>query len=94
MLELYVMGPTRLAKCYWMLKEIGVDFKEHIIDLSRGEHKDFSILKMNPFGKIPILRDGSFTLYKSTAIMNYLGEKYPESKLVPGMKIAIAIAMN
>jgi glutathione S-transferase len=83
MLELYGIGPSRWAKCYWMLKELGVDFKEHIVDLPSGEHKEAPILKMNPFGKIPILRDESFVLYESTSIMNYLGEKYPESKLVP-----------
>ncbi|MGY3804453.1 glutathione S-transferase family protein [Pigmentibacter ruber] len=82
MLELYGIGSSRWVKCYWMLKEIGVDFKEYLTD-PREAHKDPDILEMNPFGKIPILKDGSFFLYESTAILNYLGEKFPESKLIP-----------
>jgi glutathione S-transferase len=66
-----------------MLKEIGVDFKEHVLNLREGEQKTPAMLKMNPFGKAPVLKDGSFTLFESMAIMNYLGDKHPDSGLVP-----------
>lgn len=83
MIELYGFGPSRWAKCYWMLKEIGKDFQEHAIQVSKGDHKSPQFLALNPFGKVPAMKDGNVTLFESTAILNYLGEKYPESGLVP-----------
>ncbi len=83
MIELYGAGPSRWVKCYWMLKELNQPFTEHVVDFKNGEHKTATMLEMNPFGKVPILIDGKITLYESMAIVNYLGEKYPEFELVP-----------
>ena len=83
MIEIYGNGPSRWAKCYWMLKELGVEFKEHRVNFAAGEHKSAKILAMNPFGKLPVMKDGDVTLFESTAIINYLGEKYPQMGLVP-----------
>jgi len=83
MIELYGNGPSRWAKPYWMLKEMNKEFKECPVDFQKGEHKSPKITAMNPYGKVPILKDGSQVVYESTAIMNYLGEKFPESGMVP-----------
>lgn len=83
MLELYGGGPSRWLKCYWMLKEIGQEFKEHTIDFYKNEQKSPHILALNPFGKVPILKDGEKIVCESSAILNYLGDKFPESGLVP-----------
>ena len=83
MIELYGFGSSRWVKCYWMLKELNVPFKEHRLDLSAGELKKPEVLKLNPFGKAPFIKDSEMALFESLAILNYLGEKYPESKLVP-----------
>ena len=40
-------------------------------------------LEASPFGKIPALRDGDFTLSDSTAIAVYLDARYPEPPLIP-----------
>jgi glutathione S-transferase len=83
MIELYGAGPSRWVKCYWMLKELNVEFKEHVLNLLGGEQKTPTMLALNPFGKAPVLKDGAVTIFESMAIINYLGEKYPESGLVP-----------
>lgn len=83
MIELYGAGPSRWAKPYWMLKEIGKEFKECTVDFRSGEHKGPKITGMNPYGKLPVMKDDSVVVYESTAIMNYIGEKYPESGMVP-----------
>jgi glutathione S-transferase len=66
-----------------MLREMGKEFTPHVLNLMEGEHKTPKILELNPFGKTPILKDGKTVLFESTAILNYLGEKFPESGLVP-----------
>jgi len=40
-------------------------------------------MKLNPFGKIPTIKDGSFVLYESTVIVDYLDAKYKKKKLLP-----------
>ena len=42
-----------------------------------------AFLEASPFGKIPALRDGGYTLADSTAIAVYLDAKHPEPKLIP-----------
>ena len=40
-------------------------------------------LEASPFRKMPALRDGDYTLADSSAIIHYLGAKYPEPPLIP-----------
>jgi len=40
-------------------------------------------LEASPFRKMPALRDGSFTLADSSAIVHYLEAKFPEPALIP-----------
>jgi glutathione S-transferase len=37
----------------------------------------------SPLGKMPALRDGSFTLSDSSAIIHYVDARYPETPLIP-----------
>ncbi len=39
--------------------------------------------EINPNGKLPVLEDGSFTLWESCAIMQYLADKCPDQELYP-----------
>jgi len=83
MLELYGGGKSRWIKCYWILKELNQDFKEYHFDILKGEHKSPQLLSISPFAKLPVLKDGQFVLFESNAILTYLGDKFPESGLVP-----------
>lgn len=40
-------------------------------------------LAVSPFGKMPALRDGDFTISDSTAIVTYLDALHPEPNLIP-----------
>lgn len=53
-----------------------VDFKTD--QLSKPEYT-----KMNPNGAVPLLVDGDFNLWESTAIMQYLAEKKGDTKFYP-----------
>ena len=42
------------------------------------------LIELNSSGKVPVLRDGDMILTESAAIITHLGERFPESGLVPG----------
>ena len=53
------------------------------IDLRKGEQKTPEYLKLNPYGKVPVLTDDGTVLYESCIINEYLNEKYPNPPLMP-----------
>jgi glutathione S-transferase/GST-like protein len=65
------------------LKEKGVAFESHYLDLlSFDQHKP-DYLKINPNGTIPALVHDELMLTESTAIMEYVDEAFPGPKLMP-----------
>jgi glutathione S-transferase len=47
-----------------------------------GPHSP-AILEMNPFGKMPAMRHGDFTLYETSAIMRYIDDAFAGPRLTP-----------
>ena len=56
-------------------------YQSTLLEFSKGEHKAPEFLKLNPRGKVPVLKDDGFVLSESLAIMAYLDKKYPEPPL-------------
>lgn len=46
------------------------------VDLRQGAHKRPEFLQLNPFGQVPVLRDGEAVIADSTAILVYLARQY------------------
>jgi len=55
--------------------ELPVEVKA--VDLMQGEHKGEAFRAINPHGRIPVLVDGDYRLWESSAIMIYLAEQVP-----------------
>lgn len=83
MYQVYGMPRSRSARVTWALEEIGADYAYHLVDLMKGQGQNPDFLKLNPFGKLPVLVDGELVLTESAAICTYLGDRHPESGLVP-----------
>lgn len=83
MMKLYEFPPTRSIRARWVLQELGVDFEAIEVNLGAGEHAAPAFRELNPAGKVPVLVDGDLVLSESVAIALYLGEKYPQKRLVP-----------
>jgi len=62
---------------------MNVPFEARQIDLMKGEHLRPEYLAINPFGKVPALKDGDFVLTESIAICTYLADKFPEKQMAP-----------
>ncbi|MFO1406265.1 MAG: glutathione S-transferase family protein [Steroidobacteraceae bacterium] len=58
-----------------------VPYRSHLLQFAMQEHKSPQMLKLNPRGRLPVLRDGEFTVFESLACLAYLDRKYPEPPL-------------
>ena len=64
------------------LKVLGIPFEETVIPIYYpGSREKF--LALSPGGKVPILQDGTVTVWESLAILEYVAEKFPAAKLWP-----------
>jgi glutathione S-transferase len=76
----------------WLaMKVAGIVFEETVISLDHPEFKA-TVLKYSPAGKVPILVDGDVRVWESTAILEYLAEKFPQAGLCPASPQARAHA--
>ena len=77
----------------WLaLKAAGIPFEEVVIPLYTGDADKQKILAYSPAGKVPILVDGSVTIWDSLAIIEYLAERFPEKGFWPNEPAARAHA--
>ncbi|WP_298927642.1 glutathione S-transferase family protein [uncultured Ramlibacter sp.] len=53
------------------------------VDVGRGETRTPEFLALNPFGQLPVLRDGQITLADSNAILVYLEGRYAPGRWLP-----------
>ncbi|WP_437668961.1 glutathione S-transferase family protein [Sorangium sp. So ce131] len=74
---------TCTRKVLTVLAEKGHAAELVVVDLMKGEQKQPEHLARHPFGVIPVLEDGDFSLYESRAIMRYLDQKLPGAPLTP-----------
>ena len=84
MITLYDM-PLAL-NCYkvrLLLSLLGVEYRREPIDLLEGEHKTPEFLAINPFGQLPVLREGEIVLRDSQAILVWIARKYGNDSWMP-----------
>jgi glutathione S-transferase len=66
-----------------VLAEKNLPYEIVPVDLRAQEQKTPDYLKLNPYGKVPVLTDDDTVLYESCIINEYLEEKYPNPPLLP-----------
>ncbi len=54
-----------------------------MIDFDKGEQFDAAYRRINPHARVPTLIENGRPMYEAAAITIYLGERFPESRLVP-----------
>ena len=82
-ITLYHSPASRAFTAYWMLEELGVNFRVKTIDIRKGEQKQPAYLKLNPAGKVPTLTDGEVVVSENPAIAIYLADRYGYGTLAP-----------
>lgn len=63
------------------LERKGLAYESHLLEMSKQEHKAPHMLKLNPRGLLPVLKDGEYVIFESLAILYYLDLKYPDPPL-------------
>lgn len=67
-----------------VLAEKELEYETVFVDLRTGEHRqNAEFLRLNPYGKVPILVDDEVVVYDSTIINEYLEDEYPHPHLMP-----------
>ena len=67
-----------------VLEEKQIPYRIIPVDLQAGEQKKPDFLRLNPYGKVPVIIDGQTVIYESCIINEYLEEQYPDSPLDAG----------
>ncbi|MGD0024539.1 MAG: glutathione binding-like protein [Xanthobacteraceae bacterium] len=81
MIDLYALTSPNVQKIYIMLEETKLPYKEHFVDVWKGEQYNADFIKLNPNSKIPVIVDHEgpggkpCTVFESGAILMYLAEK-------------------
>lgn len=74
------------GNCYKIrlfLSILGIEYTRVSVDVKSGDLKTSEFLDMNPNGLVPVLVDGSTTIYDSAAILTYLAKTYAEDHWFP-----------
>lgn len=80
-MKLYYMPGACPLATHIVLEWLGVDYESEAVPRDQLKQPEFLVL--NPVGSVPVLTDGQLVLTQSSAILEYLAEKYPEAGLMP-----------
>jgi glutathione S-transferase len=77
MLTLYYGPGACSMAAHIVLEESGEKYEPRRMDLAKGEQRSEEYLKMNPQGRVPLLKlDNGEPLAENTAILPYLGKRF------------------
>jgi glutathione S-transferase len=53
-------------------------YESQLLQFDKQEHQSPQMLKLNPRGRVPVLKDGDYVVFESVAVLYYLDIKYPQ----------------
>jgi glutathione S-transferase len=60
------------------LEHKGLSYESQLLHFDKQEHQSPHMLRMNPRGRVPVLKDGDYVVFESLAVLYYLDLKYPK----------------
>jgi glutathione S-transferase len=83
-IELYAFPLSpRGFKVMAVANHLGLDWTLRFVDLRKGEQRSPEFAALNPNMRMPVLKDGEYVLWESSAIVQYLALRRPEAGLFP-----------
>src|ERR1700730_9010776 len=56
-------------------------YESQLLHFDKQEQQSPQMLKLNPRGRVPVLKDGDFVVFESVAVLYYLDVKYPQAPI-------------
>ena len=76
-LEFYYLSGSPFSWKVWLaLEHKQIPYDLRVLSADAGDLKQPAFLAISPHGKVPAIADGGFTLYESSAIVEYLEDAY------------------
>src|SRR4051812_28625531 len=75
----YGSGSPMAWRVWLALEHKRLPYDFHLLSFSAGDLQKPEFLAINPRHKVPVIVDDGFSLYESTAIIEYLEQRYPDS---------------
>ncbi len=82
-LTIYHVAGTRSMRVIWLCLELDIPLNIEVIDFSQEYRNTDFWRALSPTGKVPVLRDGEFTMFESGAMVQYLLDAYGDGRLQP-----------
>ena len=90
MFKLYYAPGTCALASHIALEEAGADYTAERLDFKANQQQSPYYLKINPKGRVPALVTDQGVLTETPAILAYIAQRFPTSKLAPDIASAIA----
>ncbi len=78
-----IPGSPYVRKPLLVCEEKGVSYRLAAMAFGTGANKQPEYLAMNPFGRLPTIQHGDFTLYEAQAIGRYIDRAFDGPSLTP-----------
>ena len=82
-ITLYYTHNTRSLRPRWLLEEMQLPYKLHLIDLFGGEGQSPDYLRINPHGAVPAAEIDGQVMLESGAICQWLTDSFPDKGMAP-----------
>ena len=93
-MELYEIPPSgNCHKIRLFLSLLQIPYTSVQVDVANQQQKSASFLKMNPFGQLPVLKDGETVVWDSQAILVYLARQYAAPSWLPQDAVGMSRVM-
>ena len=63
------------------LEHKGLSYDSQLLHFDKQEHQSPQMLRLNPRGRLPVLKDGDYVCFESVAVLYYLDVKYPQAPI-------------
>jgi glutathione S-transferase len=83
MIRIYHAPGTRSIRVIWLCEELALPYQIVPVDFSAAYRASPEWRRLNPVGKVPVMRDDDFTMFESGAMVQYLLERYGADRLRP-----------
>lgn len=82
-MQIYHVPGTRSVRVIWLCEELSLPYEIVPVDFSPEYRASAEWRRLNPVGKVPVLKDGDLTIFESGAMVQYILDRYGAGRLQP-----------